>query len=198
MTSTLNSKDYVTFARRFVKETVASMDIEELRSLVTNQIHEEIENAPWVLQAIWMAFEEKKHLIGPDVGDIQLNQIQINLTTKDHIGGLHVDIHDGTEAYTMVYSVCGDSGMDFWSNNPEHINPRIAELADKATRGEATQEEVEEEMRKTKERASAEGGLRTKDATWYADDFSNHEGELVDKIQDSVKSRLIQMAFSWL
>ena len=43
MTSTLNSKDYVTFARRFVKETVETMDIEELRSLVTNQIHEEIQ-----------------------------------------------------------------------------------------------------------------------------------------------------------
>ena len=43
MTSTLNSKDYVTFARRFVKETVATMDIEELRSLVTNLIHEEIQ-----------------------------------------------------------------------------------------------------------------------------------------------------------
>jgi len=43
MTSTLNSKDYVTFARRFVKETVNTMDIEELRSLVTNQIHEEIQ-----------------------------------------------------------------------------------------------------------------------------------------------------------
>ena len=43
MKSTLNDKDYVTFARRFVKETVASMDIEELRSLVTNQIHEEIQ-----------------------------------------------------------------------------------------------------------------------------------------------------------
>jgi len=43
MTSTLNEKDYVTFARRFVKETVATMDIEELRSLVTNQIHEEIQ-----------------------------------------------------------------------------------------------------------------------------------------------------------
>ena len=40
MKSTLNSKEYVTFARRFVKETVATMDIEELRSLVTNQIHE--------------------------------------------------------------------------------------------------------------------------------------------------------------
>ena len=44
MTSTLNSKDYVTFARRFVKETVATMDIEELRSLVTDRIHEEIQD----------------------------------------------------------------------------------------------------------------------------------------------------------
>ena len=43
MKSTLNSKEYVTFARRCVKETVATMDIEELRSLVTNQIHEEIQ-----------------------------------------------------------------------------------------------------------------------------------------------------------
>ena len=43
MTSTLNSKDYVTFARRFVKETVATMDIEELRGIVTDRIHEEIQ-----------------------------------------------------------------------------------------------------------------------------------------------------------
>jgi len=43
MKSTLNSKDYVTFTRRFVKETVATMDIEELRSLVTDRIHEEIQ-----------------------------------------------------------------------------------------------------------------------------------------------------------
>jgi hypothetical protein len=43
MTSTLNSKDYVTFARRFVKETVATMDIEELRGIVNDRIHEEIQ-----------------------------------------------------------------------------------------------------------------------------------------------------------
>ena len=43
MTSTLNSKDYVTFARRFVKETVDTMDIEELRSIVSQRIHEEIQ-----------------------------------------------------------------------------------------------------------------------------------------------------------
>ena len=43
MSSTLNSKDYVTFARRFVKETVDTMDIEELRGIVTDHIHEEIQ-----------------------------------------------------------------------------------------------------------------------------------------------------------
>ncbi len=43
MTSTLNSKDYVTFARRFVKETVDTMDIEELKSIVSQRIHEEIQ-----------------------------------------------------------------------------------------------------------------------------------------------------------
>ena len=43
MKSTLNSKEYVTFARRFVKDLVEDMDIEELRSIVTNRIHEEIQ-----------------------------------------------------------------------------------------------------------------------------------------------------------
>ena len=43
MKSTLNSKEYVTFARRFVKETVATMDIEELRGIVSDRIHEEIQ-----------------------------------------------------------------------------------------------------------------------------------------------------------
>ena len=43
MTNPLNEKDYVTFARRFVKETVATMDIEELRGIVTNHIHEMIQ-----------------------------------------------------------------------------------------------------------------------------------------------------------
>ena len=43
MKTELNSKDYVTFARRFVKETVATMDIEELRGIVTDHIHEEIQ-----------------------------------------------------------------------------------------------------------------------------------------------------------
>ena len=43
MKTELNSKEYVTFARRFVKETVDTMDIEELRSIVSQRIHEEIQ-----------------------------------------------------------------------------------------------------------------------------------------------------------
>ena len=44
MKTELNSKDYVTFARRFVKETRATMDIEELRGIVIDHIHEEIQD----------------------------------------------------------------------------------------------------------------------------------------------------------
>ena len=43
MRTELNSKEYVTFARRFVKELVEDMDIEELRGIVTDRIHEEIQ-----------------------------------------------------------------------------------------------------------------------------------------------------------
>ena len=43
MKTELNSKEYVSFARRFVKETVATMDIDELRSIVSQRIHEEIQ-----------------------------------------------------------------------------------------------------------------------------------------------------------
>ena len=43
MSNPLNERDYVTFARRFVKETVATMDIEELRGIVIDHIHEEIQ-----------------------------------------------------------------------------------------------------------------------------------------------------------
>ncbi len=43
MTSTLNEKDYVTFARRFVKETVETMDYQELVSLATGYIHEDLQ-----------------------------------------------------------------------------------------------------------------------------------------------------------
>ena len=43
MKTELNSKDYVTFARRFVKETVDTMDIKELKDFVVNALHEDFQ-----------------------------------------------------------------------------------------------------------------------------------------------------------
>jgi len=47
MKTKLNSKDYVAFARRFVKETVATMDVKVLRDIVTDHIHEEIQKSEY-------------------------------------------------------------------------------------------------------------------------------------------------------
>ena len=45
MRTTLTSKEYVTFARRFVKETVDQMDFEQLKSLVIDYIHEDLQKS---------------------------------------------------------------------------------------------------------------------------------------------------------
>ena len=45
MKTTLNDKDYVTFARRFVKATVDQMDFEQLKSLVIDYIHEDLQKS---------------------------------------------------------------------------------------------------------------------------------------------------------
>ncbi len=43
MQSSLNNKDYVAFARRFVKETVDTMDTKELKDFVVNALHEDFQ-----------------------------------------------------------------------------------------------------------------------------------------------------------
>ena len=43
MKTELNNKDYVTFTRRFVKETVDTMGIEELKDFVVNALHEDFQ-----------------------------------------------------------------------------------------------------------------------------------------------------------
>ena len=45
MKSELNSKDYVTFTRRFVKETVETMDYQELKNLAIGYIHEDLQKS---------------------------------------------------------------------------------------------------------------------------------------------------------
>jgi len=44
MTTKLKSKEYVTFARRFVKETVDTMGIEELKDFAITALHEDIQD----------------------------------------------------------------------------------------------------------------------------------------------------------
>ena len=44
MKSTLNSKDYVAFARKFIKETVDRMGVEELKDFAINAIHEDLQD----------------------------------------------------------------------------------------------------------------------------------------------------------
>ena len=44
MKSTLNSKDYVACARKFVKETVDRMGVEELKDFAINAIHEDLQD----------------------------------------------------------------------------------------------------------------------------------------------------------
>ena len=134
--------------------------------------------APWELWAIWLVLKENRKLITPTVGPIQCNQIQVNLTTKKHAGGLHVDVTTNAPAYTMVYLLHGDTGMEFWSNNPEHLNPKLAELSHGVTKGKVTEAELDAELQRTKDMARKSGGFRSKDATWYDDDFANHKGDL--------------------
>ena len=43
MKSTLNDKDYVAFARKFVKVSVGTMGIEELKDFVVNALHEDFQ-----------------------------------------------------------------------------------------------------------------------------------------------------------
>ena len=40
----LNNKDYVAFARKFVKETVDRMGVEELKGFAINAIHEDLQD----------------------------------------------------------------------------------------------------------------------------------------------------------
>ena len=43
MKSTLNDRDYVAFARKFVKVSVGTMGINELRDFVINALHEDFQ-----------------------------------------------------------------------------------------------------------------------------------------------------------
>ena len=57
MKTKLNSKDYVAFTRRFVKETVENMDVSQLRDFTINALHEDLEEI-YQYQSQRAVFEE--------------------------------------------------------------------------------------------------------------------------------------------
>ena len=81
---------------------------------------------PWELKALWTVIHHKKpNLFKKIEGDLQLNQVQINLSTEEHYGGLHTDAPDDTNqmtmpgwipSHTLVFFLQGDTGMEFWSS----------------------------------------------------------------------------------
>ena len=66
----LNNKDYVTFARRFVKATAENMDVKELRDLYINALHEDIQEA-YDDQGQEAAFNEMESWDSETFNDIQ-------------------------------------------------------------------------------------------------------------------------------
>ena len=74
---------------------------------------------PWEYKATFSALDAARGRISTndEVLPLHLVQCQLNLTTKTLKGGFHQDI--GPPGYTMVHFITGDTGMDFWSDNPD-------------------------------------------------------------------------------
>lgn len=82
---------------------------------------------PWFFKATYAALESNISRLG-DTVDIELNQCQLNYTTKNLTGGLHIDVNPNVASWTMVHFIGGDSGMDFWTEMPENGGEKIGEV----------------------------------------------------------------------
>ena len=84
MKTELNSKEYVSFARRFVKETVETMDIDEVRNIVIDYIHEEIQDKE-VLYGSMNLFKnsfDEFHQIESEAEIVEVDLESINRTMR--------------------------------------------------------------------------------------------------------------------
>ena len=83
---------------------------------------------PWEYNATFAALNHSRARLSTDdeVVPLHLVQCQLNLTTKTLKGGFHQDI--GPPGYTMVHFITGDTGMDFWSDNPDTGGNKMAEV----------------------------------------------------------------------
>lgn len=82
---------------------------------------------PWYLTATFECLKDQGHRLG-ELADISMSQCQINMSTQNLNGGLHVDCNPTAPAWTMVQMIAGDSGMDFWTALPEHGGTLIRQV----------------------------------------------------------------------
>jgi len=107
---------YNTFSEQWTRDVQHGATIDHTNFLA---------DMPWELKALWTVVHHKKVKLFKNIqDDLQLNQVQINLTTEEHYGGLHTDAPEDSvqmttpgwiPSHTMVYFLQGDTGMEFWS-----------------------------------------------------------------------------------
>ena len=109
---------YRTFSEQWTREVQHGIEISHTNFLA---------DMPWELKSMWtVVHHAKTKLFKKLTEDLQLNQVQINLSTEEHYGGIHTDAPDDTEqmkhpnwipSHTMVYYVQGDTGTRFWNKD---------------------------------------------------------------------------------
>ena len=62
---------------------------------------------PWEFKAFWCIVNHQRNKIFKNVQNLTLNQVQINLSTNEHYGGLHTDAPDDTEMSCPLISPTG-------------------------------------------------------------------------------------------
>jgi len=87
-----------------------------------------LQEIPWEFKATFAALNSYRSNLSTDdeVLPLHLVQCQLNVTTKTLKGGPHQDI--SPPGYTMVHFVKGDTGMDFWSADPDNGGKKIREI----------------------------------------------------------------------
>lgn len=108
---------YNTFSEQWTRDIQHGATVNHTKFLV---------DMPWELKALWTIIHHKKTNLFKNLQeDLQLNQVQINLTTEEHYGGLHTDAPDDATqmnmpgwipSHTLVYFLQGDTGMEFWTS----------------------------------------------------------------------------------
>ena len=104
---------FSTFSEQWVREIQQGETVAHTNFLV---------DMPWEFKALWCAVNHKKNELFKNAQGLQLNQVQINLSTNEHYGGLHTDAPDDTQqmtmpgwipSHTLVFFLQGDTGMEF-------------------------------------------------------------------------------------